>query len=203
MLIHEYDKIVHSQLKDIPVIDYGIIKGDEIIVFIKAGRNGSIYGYQNKYLEMANAINKKYGYTVICSSNPFNETNPLDNAMKFIEDYCNEQKIKKSKIYYMGHSNGALIGAWFGSKYPKIKRMLLINGPLMLNWHKTKDGIKTFTGERMTFVYGSLDPSIKYTGLIEPFVNETVKLEIIEGQDHHFSKDTFEFKELPERFLLN
>lgn len=199
----DYDKIVHSQLGDIAIIDYGIKKGNETIVFIKAGQDGSMYGYQNKYLKIANDINKKYGYTVICSSNPFDGNNPLDNAMKVIEDYCNEEKIKNYKIYYMGHSNGALIGAWFGIKYPQIKRMLLINGPLMHNWHKTKDGIIKFNGERITFVYGSLDPSIRYTGLIEPMVDEKVKLEIIEGQDHHFSKDTFDFKQLPEKFLLN
>ena len=126
----DYDKIVHSQLEDIAIIDYGIIKGNEIIVFIKAGQDGTIYGYQNKYLKIANSINKKYGYTVICSSNPFDGTNPLDNAMKVIKDYCNEQQIEKYKIYYMGHSNGALIGAWFGIKYPEIKRMLLVNGPI-------------------------------------------------------------------------
>lgn len=199
----DYDKIVNIQLEDIAVIDYGIVKGNETIVFIKAGQDGSMYGYHNKYLKIADSINKKYGYTVICSSNPFDGTNPLDNAMKVIDDYCNEQQIKDYKIYYMGHSNGALIGAWFGINYPKIKRMLLVNGPLMYNWHKTKEGIQKFSGEKIVLVYGSLDQSYQYTGLIEPLINEKVKLEIIEGQDHHFSKDTFDFKTLPEKFLLN
>lgn len=199
----EYDKIVNSKLEDIAIIDYGMVRGNETIVFIKAGQDGSMYGYQNKYLKIADSINKKYGYTVICSSNPFDGTNPLDNAMRVIGDYCNEQDIKDYKIYYMGHSNGALIGAWFGIKYPKIKRMLLVNGPLMYNWHKTKEGIQNFSGERIVLVYGSLDQSFKYTGLIEPLINEKVKLEIIEGQDHHFSKDTFDFKTLPEKFLIN
>ncbi len=199
----EYDKIVHSKLEDIAIIDYGIVRGNETIVFIKAGQDGSMYGYQNKYLKIADSINKKYGYTVICSSNPFDGTNPLDNAMRVIDDYCNEQDIKDYKIYYMGHSNGALIGAWFGIKYPKIKRMLLVNGPLMYNWHKTKEGIQNFSGERIVLVYGSLDQSFKYTGLIEPLIDEKVKLEIVEGQDHHFSKDTFDFKTLPEKFLIN
>lgn len=200
---NDYDKIVHSQLGEIAIIDYGIVKGNETIVFIKAGQDGSMYGYQNKYLKIADSINNKYGYTVICSSNPFDGTNPLDNAMKVIDDYCIEEDIKDYKIYYMGHSNGALIGAWFGANYPRIKRMLLVNGPLMYNWHKTKEGILNFSGERIVLVYGSLDQSIQYTGLIEPLLNEKVKLEIIEGQDHHFSKDTFDFKTLPEKFLIN
>lgn len=200
---NDYDKIVHSQLGEIAIIDYGIVKGNETIVFIKAGQDGSMYGYQNKYLKIADSINNKYGYTVICSSNPFDGTNPLDNAMKVINNYCIEQDIKDYKIYYMGHSNGALIGAWFGINYPRIKRMLLVNGPLMYNWHKTKEGILNFSGERIVLVYGSQDQSIQYTGLIEPLLSEKVKLEIIEGQDHHFSKDTFDFKTLPEKFLIN
>ncbi len=199
----DYDQIIHSQLEDIAVIDYGIVKGNETIVFIKAGQDGSMYGYQNKYLKIADNINKEYGYTVICSSNPFDGTNPLDNAMKVIEDYCEEQEFDDYKIFYMGHSNGALIGAWFGVNYPRIKRMLLVNGPLMYNWHKTKEGIQKFSGEKLVLVYGSLDQSFQYTGLIKPLENEKVKLEIIEGQDHHFSTDTFDFKKLPEKFLLN
>ena len=38
-------------------IDYGIIEGNNNILFIKVGQNGSIYGYDNKYLKIANNIN--------------------------------------------------------------------------------------------------------------------------------------------------
>lgn len=199
----DYDEIVHNQLKNVAIIDYGIINGNETIVFIKAGQNGSMYGYKNKYLNIAKSINNKYGYTVICSSNPFDGSNPLDNAMEIINDYCIKQNIKEYKIYYMGHSNGALIGARYGIKYPQIKRMLLINTPLMINWHRIKEGIQEFSGEKITFIYGSLDPSYKYTPLLTPLLNDKIKLEIIEGQDHHFSKNTYDFKELPEEFLLH
>ncbi len=199
----DYNKIIHSKLNSKVIIDYGIINGDKTIVFIKAGQDGSMYGYKNKYLEMALYINKNYGYTVICSSNPFEGTNPLDNATEIIENYCNEQNFEEYTIYYMGHSNGALIGAWFGFNYTKIKRMLLINGPLIYNWHKTRKGIEKFSGEKVVFVYGSLDPSFKYTELIKTIKNKKAELFIIEGQDHHFSKDTFDFKKLPEKFLLN
>ena len=113
-----------------------IIEGNNIIVFIKAGQDGSLYGYQNKYIKMARRLNKKYGCSVICSSNPFDGNNPLDNAMEIIEDYA--KIFDNYKIYYLGYSNGALIGAWFGVKYPKIKRMALVNGPLMYNFHKRR-----------------------------------------------------------------
>lgn len=198
----DFDIIIHSPFKDIAIIDYGIIKGNNKIVFIKAGQDGSMYGYENKYLKIADSINNKYGYTVICSSNPFDGNNPLDNAMDVIDNYCNDNNFKDYEIYYMGTSNGGIIGAQFGFNYPKIKRMLLINAPLMVNLHRTKDGIKAFKGEKIVLVYGSLDQSYRYVGLIEPLLNEKIKLEIIEGQDHFFSKNTYDFKKLPEDFLL-
>ncbi len=199
----DFDIIIHSPFKDIAVIDYGIVKGNNKIVFIKAGQDGSMYGYENKYLKIATSINDKYGYTVICSSNPFDGTNPLDNAMDVIENYCKDNNYKDYEIYYMGTSNGGIIGAQFGFNYPKIKRMILINAPLMINLHKTKEGIKSFKGDKIVLIYGSLDQSYMYVELIKPLLNDVVKLEIIEGQDHFFSKDTYDFKKLPEDYLLN
>lgn len=43
----KFDKEIHSKFEDIAIIDYGIVEGNNIIVFIKAGQNGSLYGYQN------------------------------------------------------------------------------------------------------------------------------------------------------------
>ena len=165
----KFDKEIHSKFEDIAIIDYGIVEGNNIIVFIKAGQNGSLYGYQNKYIKMAKRLNQKYGCSVICSSNPFDGNNPLDNAMKIIEDYA--KKFDDYKIYYLGYSNGALIGAWFGIKYPKIKRMVLVNGPLMYNVHKTKEGALSFKGESINFIYGEYDQSIGYVELLKSIEN--------------------------------
>lgn len=128
----KFDKIVKSNLEDITVIEYGIIEGNNTIVFIKSGQNGSIYGYNNKYIKMAKRLNKKYKCTVICSSNPFDGNNPLDNAFTVIEKYTS--KFEDYKVYYLGFSNGALIGAYFGINYPKIKRMLLVNMSLIYEY---------------------------------------------------------------------
>lgn len=54
---------------------------------------------------------------MICSSNPFDGNNPLDNSMRIIEEYAS--KFDNYKIYYLGYSNGALSGAWFGVNYPQ------------------------------------------------------------------------------------
>ncbi len=195
----KFDKEIHSNFND-EIIDYGIIEGNNIIVFIKAGQDGSLYGYQNKYIKMARRSNKKYGCSVICSSNPFDGNNPLDNAMEIIEDYA--KIFDNYKIYYLGYSNGALIGAWFGVKYPKIKRMALVNGPLMYNFHKTKEGALSFNGDMISFIYGEYDQSIGYIDLLKNMENDKIKVFVEKGQDHHFSKSEESFQEIPEKYLF-
>ncbi len=195
----EFDKEIKSKFKN-DVIEYGIINGDNTIVFIKAGQNGSLYGYNNKYIKMAKRLNSKYGCSVICSSNPFDGNNPLDNAMSIIEEYAS--KFDNYKIYYLGYSNGALIGAWFGVNYPQIKRMALVNGPLMFNLHKTKEGVLSFKGEFINFIYGSEDQSIGYIDLIKAIENDKINVYVEEGQDHHFSKSEEDFLRIPEKYLF-
>ena len=195
----KFDKEIHSNFND-EIIDYGIVEGNNIIVFIKAGQDGSLYGYQNKYIKMARRLNKKYGCSVICSSNPFDGDNPLDNAMKIIEDYA--KIFDNYKIYYLGYSNGALIGAWFGVKYPKIKRMALVNGPLMYNFHKTKEGALSFNGDMISFIYGEYDQSIGYIDLLKNMENDKIKVFVEKWQDHHFSKSEENFQEIPEKYLF-
>ena len=43
-----FDKEIHSKFINNIIIDYGIVNGNNTIVFIKAGQDGSLYGYNNK-----------------------------------------------------------------------------------------------------------------------------------------------------------
>lgn len=196
----KFDKIVKSNLEDITVIEYGIIEGNNTIVFIKSGQNGSIYGYNNKYIKMAKRLNKKYKCTVICSSNPFDGNNPLDNAFTVIEKYTS--KFEDYKVYYLGFSNGALIGAYFGINYPKIKRMLLVNMPLIYDINLIKNNLNNFNNEKVTIVYGSLDYSSNLLENIKDIKSNRVDIKVILNEDHYFSKDEEDFYSLPEKYLF-
>lgn len=196
----KFDKIVKSNLEDIAVIEYGIIEGNNTIVFIKSGQNGSIYGYNNKYIKMAKRLNKKYKCTVICSSNPFDGNNPLDNAFTVIEKYTS--KFEDYKVYYLGFSNGALIGAYFGINYPKIKRMLLVNMPLIYDINLIKNNLNNFNNEKVTIVYGSLDYSINLLENINDIKSNRLDIKVILNEDHYFSKDEEDFYSLPEKYLF-
>lgn len=196
----KFDKIVKSNLEDIVIIEYGIIEGNNTIVFIKSGQNGSIYGYNNKYIKMAKRLNKKYKCTVICSSNPFDGNNPLDNAFTVIEKYTS--KFEDYKVYYLGFSNGALIGAYFGINYPKIKRMLLVNMPLIYDINLIKNNLNNFNNEKVTIVYGSLDYSINLPENIKNIKSNRLDIKVILNEDHYFSKDEEDFYSLPEKYLF-
>ena len=94
------------------------------------------------------------------------------------------------------------MAAQYGHLFPKIKRMLLISPPIFLNWHKLRDGMKLFIGEKATFVYGELDPSSKYIEMLNLIGNERVNWKIIKGTDHDFKGKLEKFIKLPYEFLL-
>lgn len=197
----KYDKVFTKEFKDIAAIEYGAIKGNNTVVFIKVGQDGSIYGYEDKYLKIATNLNNKYGYTVIVASNPFDGTNPLDHDMNVVKNYCKQENIKRYKVYYMGHSNGARIGLYWGYTQPKIKKMLLINSPLMMNLHNIKDGLKQCDDKKIYLVYGKNDPSYVYTTLLDRILNDNVTLDIINRADHHFTNMIEEYIQIPEKYF--
>ena len=176
------------------VIDdyFAIVSGENTLVFIKTGRGGTVYGRDNKYLRIAKKINDKYGYTVVISANPVE----YDCDLELENDYL--KKIPEIgdfiNIYYIGVSNGAIIGATQGFRIKEIQKMLLINGPLMINYHKTVKGVKAFEGKQIDFVYGENDPSNMYTVLLENEKLCNCNVSIIQGADHNFSgmEDVFE-----------
>ncbi len=149
----DFDEIVQQKYND-KEIGYGILYGTgEKALLIKTGQDGSIYGYEDKYLELACMINKKYGVSVVVSSNPYDRTDSLGQAIGIIRN----KMAGVQDVYYMGNSNGAILGARFGHSHPELKKMLLINGSLMINWPQTKAGTEKFTGEKIVFVYGCGD----------------------------------------------
>ena len=177
-------------------IEYGFIFGGDRqkIFLIKAGQDGSIYGYQNKYLKLAYELRDLYGFSVVCASTPSTE---IDQMAQFAEMVQSEFKISEAtKIYFMGMSKGASIGCLGHASFPQISRFLLINPPLMINTTKICRCSQNFAGEMMTFVFGSLDPSAHLTGLLKLHERENVRVAIIPGQDHYFSKDGFNLLEL-------
>lgn len=198
-----FDVVLTKILTDHIDIDYGILEGNNTIVFIKVGQNGNIYGFENKYLQIATQLRESFGYTVIVSSNPFDGNNPLDQAFEVIQDYCSQKGFETYEVRYMGHSNGALIGFTWGHHYPQITHMLLINAPLMVNWHKSKAGLSKIHDKVVTFVYGEKDPSHFFVRHLHPFAenNEHVNVVVVTDADHNFTGMMESFLNLPHLYL--
>ena len=157
----------------------GHIPGSEKVLFIKTGQGGSIYGRDYSYLRLGNEINDRLGFSVFVSATT------VDTKDSFLMDISTvEQTLGREdfEIYYLGVSKGGLIGIWHGCDEPRIVRMVSVNAPLMINYHgKTLPGVKKLGRDRLTMVYGSLDPSYKYV----PFVEKHANVRILEGEDHN------------------
>ena len=64
--------------------------------------------------------------------------------------------------------------------------MLLVNMPLMINFHKTKRWLAEISQTDVIAVYGERDPSYSYL----PFINgrmDNLEVRIIPGADHNFA----------------
>ena len=191
-LAYKFDEELRLNiLKFDDVIDdkYGIVTGYKDIFFIKTEVNSTIYGIGNRYLKIAKRINFKYGFTVIVSSNDLK----LEDDFNNLRDY-----LKDKKIYFMGVSNGATQAIQNIEISSKIDRMLLVNLPLMINLHKTKEGIINYKG-KLICIFGSRDSSFNYLPLIQDFRN--VNIVVISNQDHNFTFGD-EFLYLPDKYLF-
>lgn len=172
--------------------EYGVFKGNSTLFLIETGKGGSIYGYQNKYLRIASAIHRQFGYSVAVFSNPETKVCDLEQDLK-TAFYLNEGY---QEVLFTGVSYGGSIGIQQGWKFPFIRQMLLINAPLMINWHKTKQGILQLSGEQLLFVYGTKDPSYPYTPFLQKIKSSSLKLKLIEKANHNFAGMNSVFEEL-------
>ena len=177
-MLKKYDIVIGKQ--------FGIINGEKYLVFIKTGRGGSIEGFENKYLSICSILFKKYGYTFVVSANPKDSVCDLEEEIKSVDKYVGDYK----EIYFVGISNGASIGVAQCSKIERIRNAVLINAPLMINFHKIKEGAQNFRGERMYFLYGENDPSFRYIEILNSIKNTACKYKIIKGEGHDFSEET-------------
>lgn len=176
--MNKYDKVIGKQ--------FGIIQGEKYLVFIKTGRGGSIEGFENKYLSICSFLFEKYGYTFVVSANPKDSVCDLEEEIKSVDKYVGDYK----EIYFVGISNGASIGVAQCSKIERIRNAVLINAPLMINFHKIKEGAQKFRGDNMYFLYGEADPSFRYIEILNVIKNTACKYKIIKGEGHEFSKES-------------
>ena len=189
-------------------IDYGIINGKDrnppshIVVFIKAGLTGSIYGYENKYLQMSENLNRRFGVTVFVASNPEGTGNSIGHGLQIIKNYCKTVCIEKYIVYFVGVSNGGVQGLFAFEKNPLINKALLIGAPLNYNPDLIKKALINFNGEKLHLICGDKDPGFGLFKLYSELENEKIIFTAFLNVDHVFSGNTELFIKLPEKYLF-
>ncbi len=185
-------------------VNFGVMEGNNGLLIIKTGSGGTIYGHENKYLTLAKKIQSQYSFGVIVSDNPV-ELFAADNmavTMLVAKKYWEDNSLEKA--YYFGVSKGAQYGAMYAYQYDWVTKWLLLNMPLMINWHRSRAGLeKLLPTQRMTMLWGDRDPSYKYIELIDTIKGKNITKVILPGVDHMLSGVAEEFVKLLEKYLFN
>ncbi len=175
-------------------MEYAYVRGDQRIVFIKVGLGGDCYGGENKYLRMAQALHKRYGCSVIVASNPHDGKSHLDADSEVVNGYIADRGFCEPEVYLLGNSEGCVKGLALATQIP-CRRMVLVNMPLMINFHKTKRCIAALPQTEIVAVYGERDPSASYVPFLDgKFAN--LRVRTVAGADHNFNGMIQEFIDL-------
>lgn len=167
--------------------------GSNTIFLTIPGVDGSVDGYKDKYLRIAESVQEENKVSVVRISNPFITSFHWESNIRKVLDYIsiNLPSItegNKAEIRVMAHSAGAAVIAQIAWEYPEIKRLLLVNPATKLGLDKMKLGLSMFKGDDITVLFGSLDPSIDdVNGLASIEGRVPINTFVLEGIDHHFS----------------
>lgn len=186
----KYDRILKNGN-----VNYGILAGENKLIFIKTGLGSEDLEIKNKYFEAAVKFREKYGCHVIVASNPNDKKSHAAEDKKTLLQYMRENGIPYSELFFLGSSNGCVKGLEMAREGVGFRKMVLVNMPLMINFHKTLGYISALPETHITAVYGDRDPSFKYI----PFIDkkfENVNIVTCRNADHNFEGMTDEFTSL-------
>ena len=192
-------------MTDIKLNDkYFFIDGNKNVMVILVGMDSPLFGYENQYLKIAQIANSKYGFTVFGFCSPASNWEVEDNGFSFVMNTVNEYMSDNYEVYCFGFSAGASFAMFNAWKYPQIKRMLLVNPPLMVDLQKTIKGIAAYQGVS-TLIIGERDPSIVLGRIFERGIDSSGfdNVVIFPEADHQFTGKFDEFIDLPFNYLYN
>ena len=179
--------------------EYLLHQGGDRLLYIKIGADGSVRGYEDKYITIADRA-AKMGCSVMIAGN-VSSLPPQQNISQDMQVLADSFPHIK-EIYAFGHSLGGYLLACFGYQYPIIRRILAINSPLTPYRELLPTGIARFQGERMIFLFGGNSPEADRISDIFPCHNTRATYAIIPGADHHFTDMLSTFTDLPFTYLM-
>ncbi|MBQ2987738.1 MAG: hypothetical protein IJD59_01395 [Clostridia bacterium] len=180
-------------------LEYGYLPGNEKVVFIKAGLGGNYTGYENKYLRIARNLHEKHGCTVISVSNPNDNRFGVKDDRAVLSEALRKCGIENPELYLFGNSNGCQKGLALAAEIP-FRRMVLVNMPLTINFHKTKQFLSAIPETEVIAVFGERDISFRYAVFLEG-KSARMKIVSVPDTDHKFTGKLSEFIDLSEMLL--
>ena len=191
-----YCQTDYDQILSAGTIHMGVVKGERGLLFVKTGQGSTIYGQEHKYLELALWAREVYGLSVLVSATDLDKREIFEAEMAMVEEVLPD---REGPIYFLGVSKGGLITCWYGVDQPRIKRILTVNAPLMINFHnRTLPALRKLAEDQLVMVYGTLDPSYKYL----PFLQGRARVQVLEGADHNLVGSSATLLDLARDWLL-
>lgn len=192
-------------------LDIAIHPADSKVVLLTVpGVDGSVDGFEDKYIKIAESIQEKYGAAIVRIANPFITSYHWEYNIRQALNYIleNAEEItdhKDTEIRIMAHSAGAAIVAQIAWEYPEITQILLVNPATKLDIEKIKYGLSEIGGSKITVLFGSEDPSVGDVDEIAKLSEaKNVHTHILEGVDHNFSGESLEaFITAPSLYLFD
>lgn len=167
-------------------IEYGILYGNANIVFIKVGADGSIRGYQDKYLKMAHRVHDRLGATVICASNPYIEHGHLDADQTVISEVAAECGFADYEVYFVGTSDGGYHNLLLAKQVPQTVKLLGINASL-IDVDGFVEKLQEIPYVKKLLVYGTEDDDYDCVSVLQALKCANLEIKTIDGADHEFS----------------
>lgn len=176
----------------------------DTVLLIIPGVDGSVNGYEDKYIRIAEQMQDKHGVAVVRIANPFISSFHWESNPRRILDYIakNASTItgisEAPRIKVMAHSAGASIIAKIAHEYDNVTDILLVNPAEKLGGDEIRSGLKK-TNAKVTAVFGDKDPSVTFSEALREDGHAVVTLECV---DHNFSGEYLQdFIELPMKYL--
>lgn len=182
-----YDKVSMGKVNG-GKIHYGIIYGNEKVLFIKTGSGGNIKGYKDKYLKISVRAHSRIGATIICASNPEN----VDYYEQILSDkekivaVAEELGLSSYEVYMFGCSDGAYHNIVLAKEIPEITKMLCVNTSI-IDFDDLKYKLADLPCVNKVLAYGEMDDEYMHASDLKELNLDNLRVITIEGADHKFT----------------
>ena len=188
-----YDKRINKTVAG-EKVGYGIVYGNEKIIFIKRGAGDDIRGYQDKYPKMTHRIHQRLGATVICASNntevDYEDQVTADKTM--IAKVAAECGFADYEVYFAGTSDGGYQNLLLAQQVPQTQKILGINASL-IGVDDLVAQLKKLPYVEKVLAYGTKDEAFQCVPALQAAGCDNLEILTVEGADHDFTGMVDEF----------